>query len=166
MSFTVGTAYPVWSLESVDLRMWRGGLPGGDLLTELRADAAGTPGAWIMTLTGAEPGVVTANYNFAPIAPTSLNSGVTYWITASAISIVAGGYSWVFTDPQTGNDTGANGWSIGDGSAFSDDQGATWIPTADEPALFAINVVTVPEPATLQLAGLAVLGALLRLRRR
>ena len=162
MSFTVGNASPLWNLDSVDIRAFRGGL-GNDFNVTLHEDAGGLPGAPVVILLGPDPQAspIVDNYNYSPTAATALNAGATYWITVSSL---AGNYAWVFTDPLSTNDTGTDGWGIGDNVVFSTNQGATWQAYSYEPSMFAVHATAVPEPSAILIAGLAAAG--LRLRRR
>lgn len=54
MSFTVGSTSPLWSLDSVAIRAFRGGL-GNDFNVTLHQDAGGLPGASVVFLLGPDP---------------------------------------------------------------------------------------------------------------
>lgn len=164
MSFTVGTNAPTWILESADMNIWQSGFPANGFTATLRADDGGLPGTFITSFSGPEPTNTLGGevVNYVPTAATTLIAGAKYWLVASS---GMGGFAWIYTDPYSSTDTGVNGWSIDDGMAVSHDQGVTWLYSLDEPALFAINVTAVPEPATLALTGIGAFGLWL-LRRR
>lgn len=163
MSFTVGNTSPLWNLDSVDIRAFRGG-GGNGFNVALHEDAGGLPGAPIVILLGPDPqdSPIVDNYNYSPTVPTALNAGATYWITGTSIT---GNFAWVFTDPLSTNDTGTDGWGIGDNVAFSTDQGVIWEARSDEPSMFAVHATAIPEPLVNLSSGVAAACLLVRRRR-
>ena len=164
MSFTVGTDFPLWTLDSTDLRASANGPVIPDFTVELHADAGGVPGLLLMTFAGPNPTAL-GTYTFAAAPATTLTASTTYWITAESMSINGAAYSWVRTLPDSGADTGLPGWSIGNNVGASFDAGATWDAFNIGPSLLSISATPVPEPSVTLTGGLAVLGLLLRRRR-
>ncbi len=165
MSFTVGSDYPAWTLDSLELRLFTTGTTAHDLAVKLHADAAGMIGATIGSFSGPEPGVGEANYAFNPDMALVLVAGKTYWITASSLS---GGYSWRSTAGSIA-ETGLAGWTIGDGLVFGNVPGVDCGPNASlYPAMFAVQATgmpIVPEPTTALTLTLVLAGFGLARRR-
>ena len=170
MSFTVGSDYSSWSLESVDIRAVASGSLSSGFTVELHADDGfGRPGlAALVTFTGGNPATL-GDYNFVPATPFTLSAGVTYWLTAES-QVPAGPnvYQWINTESSNGaENTALAGWSIGNNFTYSTNQGASWRYAENAPSKFAVNASqAVPEPGALGLLALGALAAATRRRRR
>ncbi len=116
------------------------GAPG--IVAELRADAAGSPGAMLTSFTipalgaGATtptPLLAAATIDLAPLS--------TYWLLLGATG--DGGYEWQYAE---GN--GASGSGSFGAYAFTTDQGLSWAGFGIEnPLMMRVDVSPVPEPA-------------------
>ena len=171
MSFTVGSDYGSWDLDSVTIKAYSasGSPTSSPFIVELHADdGSGRPAVTsLATLTGVDPSTL-GEYSFVPTAPFTLGAGLTYWLTAESLGSGPTGYGWVMTEPQSGAEsTALTGWSIGNNIAASGDQGASWAAHNLNPTKFAVNATgVVPEPGSLGLLALGGLAAATRRRRR
>lgn len=167
MSFTVGSDYTSWTLDSVDIRALANGTPTGDFIVELHADdGADKPAvASLLSFSGSNPSTQ-ATYNFVPSSSYTLSSGTKYWLTAKSSASSPNVYGWIYTDPTSGAETTAlTGWSIGDNVSASFNGGAAWSIFSLNPAIFAVNATGIIAPESSTLAFLA-LGGVAALRRR
>lgn len=163
MSFTVGSDYSSWNLDSVDMVVF--GSSTNDFFVELHEDdGTGKPFVdSILTFTGANPSSSSiATYNFIPSSPFTLSAGTTYWLTAESVGL----YGWIYTNPSSGAEsTALTDWSIGNNLAISTNVGASWSVDGSNPAKFAINATGIaPEPSSIALLALGGVAALCRRR--
>jgi hypothetical protein len=124
-SFTTGSVSYGYTLNSVTLRFAQitSATPPDQLIVEIYKDNAGALGDLITSFTN--PGSISfiSNYIFTLTTPQTLAANTTFWLVAR-VSSGSEEYSWLRTDSTA--QTGVAGWSIGDTSLFSDDQGFSW----------------------------------------
>jgi hypothetical protein len=124
-SFTTGSHSYGYTLNSVTLRFAQitSATPPDQLIVEIYKDNAGALGDLITSFTN--PGSISfiSNYIFTLTTPQTLAANTTFWLVAR-VSSGSEEYSWLRTDSTA--QTGVAGWSIGDTSLFSDDQGFSW----------------------------------------
>ncbi len=163
MSFTVGTGFSQWSLNSITVRAAAGpAQPAASLIVQLRSDVAGSPSSSVLqSFTGSNPGLTPSNLVYTPATTIVLTEGSTYWVTLTSNTAEGSDtYSWILTDPISTTETGLPGWSIGNDLASSSDQGDTWFTFSADPAKFSIDAtgIAVPEPTAAFLLGISLVG--------
>lgn len=124
-SFKTGSISYGYTLNSVTL-FFRQLTANNSLFVRLHRDDAGDTGDLITTFNNPSPITSTAaNNNFSAPTPQTLAADTTYWLVAGISSNVSGGqYRWARTNSV--DQGGELGWSIGDSSLFSINQGGTW----------------------------------------
>ena len=172
-SFTTGSGIYGYTIDSVTLRFAQT-TAGSNLFVRLYSDSAGGIGSQITSFTNPSFTTnTTNNYIFTLTTPQTLAANTAYWLVAG-ISTGSGEYQWGFTD--SANQTGFPGWSIGDNSLYTSNQGGTWIPFTDFKAFqFSVNgtentspppPTNIPEPGSVvALLGLGGLGLASRLKK-
>jgi hypothetical protein len=174
-SFTTGSGSYGYTLNSVTLRFAQitSATPPDQLIVEIYKDNAGALGDLITSFTN--PGSISfiSNYIFTLTTPQTLAANTTFWLVAR-VSSGSEEYSWLRTDSTA--QTGVAGWSIGDTSLFSDDQGFSW-NIINEFNAFQFSVdgtvntsppppTNIPEPGSVvALLGLGGLGLASRLKK-
>jgi hypothetical protein len=174
-SFTTGSVSYGYTLNSVTLRFAQitSATPPDQLIVEIYKDNAGALGDLITSFTN--PGSISfiSNYIFTLTTPQTLAANTTFWLVAR-VSSGSEEYSWLRTDSTA--QTGVAGWSIGDTSLFSDDQGFSW-NIINEFNAFQFSVdgtvntsppppTNIPEPGSVvALLGLGGLGLASRLKK-
>jgi hypothetical protein len=134
-----------------------------DTVIELRRDAAGeidlSPGGLLTQFTAPDLSGPLAARTFTPASAVTLLAGVPYWFVVGTHSE---GFDWGYVADSAAGTTGAIG-------VFADslDAGATWeYPDFTFPYFIEVQGDVVPEPGTLLLAGLGLVGIGLRGQRR
>lgn len=124
-SFTTGSVSYGYIFTSATLRFAQITLttPPDQLIVEIYKDNAGVLGDLITSFTN--PGSIRfiGNYIFTLTTPQILAANTTYWLVAR-VSSGSEEYSWLRTNSDA--QAGVAGWSIGDTSLFSNDQGFSW----------------------------------------
>ena len=145
---TDGQAY---KLTSIDLLL--GALAGApSLVAELHADAAGSPGSTLARYLLAGIGAGAPALFTMPGSFLDLSANTTYWIVLGATG--RGSFGWAYAE---GNSQAGPG-SIG-AYRYSSDAGGSWGGAGtDNPYNVRINVAAVPEPQTVTLILLGLLG--------
>ncbi|GCL59525.1 choice-of-anchor R domain-containing protein [Microcystis aeruginosa] len=174
-SFKTGSISYGYTLNSVTL-LFRELTANNSLFVRLHRDDAGDTGALITTFNNPSPITSTAaNNNFSAPTPQTLAADTTYWLVAGISSNVSGGqYRWARTNSV--DQGGELGWSIGDSSLFSINQGGTWsVDPAFKAFQFSVNgtvntpptpPTNIPEPGSaVALLGLGGLGLASRMKK-
>ena len=140
-----------YKLTSIDLRL--GALAGApSLVAELHADAAGSPGSTLASYLLAGIGAGAPALFTMPGSFLDLSANTTYWIVLGATG--RGSFGWAYAE---GNSQAGPG-SIG-AYRYSSDAGGSWGGAGtDNPYNVRINVAAVPEPQTVTLILLGLLG--------
>ncbi|WP_108938021.1 choice-of-anchor R domain-containing protein [Microcystis sp. 0824] len=180
-SFKTGNGSYGYTLNSVTL--WFALEPGtsvdpGLLSLKLYDNASGQPGTEISGVSFNVPTInpgSSAQYTFTLTNSQQLASNTNYWLVARS-SVTTDTYLWGNTNSPA--ETGAAGWSIGDTSMFSANQGTSWNsswinPTG--PFQFSVNgtentpptpPTNIPEPGSaVALLGLGGLGLASRMKK-
>lgn len=163
--FTTGTSPDFLSLTSVKLSLATSGTATtADPIVRLFSGVS-NPTTEIATLTGSSLSSAlpsTATF-LPPSSPLALSPSTNYWVVLSAAGSDA--YGWYATDEVPGEQNGS-GFTFVAGRR-STNAGTSWAnnPLAQVGAV-AIEVVAVPEPPTIMLAGLGVAGAVVADRSR
>jgi hypothetical protein len=134
-SFTTGSGS--YNLESVTLLFQENTADLNNLFVRLYGNNSGVPGTLITTFTNpASIPDILGNNTFTLTTPQALTASTTYWLV-SGVSSGTGDYSWgyTFSDSQTG----LPGWTIGEDSAVSPDQGGSWWYTEGDIFQFSVN---------------------------
>lgn len=167
MSFTVGTDYSSWNLDSVDLLALKSGSPGTNFTVELHADDGDKPAvaAFLAFSINNPSGDSAGVYNYTPTSPYALTANTKYWLTARAGDASSNRYGWVTSSPTSFvESTALTGWSIGDGISLSSNQGSSWTTSDTATALFGVNATAIPEASSLAFLALGAASALRRRR--
>lgn len=156
--FTTGTSTDFLSLTGVNLSLATSGTGSTANPIVRLFSGVSNPTTEIATLSGSplsSIAPVTATF-VPPTSPLALSPGTNYWVVMSAVG--GDSYNWYTTDelPDQRNDSGfafvAGRRSLNAGTSWSNN------PLAQVGAV-AIDVLAVPEPPTIVLAGLGVVGA-------
>ena len=163
-SFTTGPGS--WQINAVTAKLEEAlGTSSDGLVLRIMNDNGGNPGATVVGTFDMTTNNITAlaNYTYSPAAPIALAGNTTYWLAAFPTAADSE-YYWQVTTSSV--DNGVSGWSIGNLNRSSSDEGASWTPNGDEPALFSIDATSIiPEPCSL-LLGVLALGQFGLARRR
>ena len=130
------------------------GTPSG-FQTSVYSDDSTSPGTLLETLSGSDP--TTAGNHTYTSTGLSLDANTSYWLVFTEAS---GDGFFNFDATTSDAETSSDGWSIGDFSGFSGDQGANWNANADTKVmLFSVQATPVPEPHEYAMfVGLGLLG--------
>ena len=172
-SFKTGSASYGYTLDSVTLLFQQMNL-NTNLFVRLYSDNSGSISSLITSFTN--PGSITtnaANNTFTLTTPQTLAANTTYWLVAG-ISSGSGEYRWRSTTSP--DQTGFTGWSIGDNSLYTSDQGGIWNSFTPFKAFqFSVNgtenspptpPTNIPEPGSaVALLGLGGLGLASRMKK-
>jgi hypothetical protein len=128
------------------------------IVSQLRADNAGAPGALLTTFSfPTVPSGPTTLLTLTPGSTVALAPSTLYWIVFGVAG--SGEFGWSYAQGNAQNGPGSLG-----SYAYSTDQGTTWGAfNNQDPYLIEVAVSTpnaVPEPATLSLIALGMLGAI------
>jgi hypothetical protein len=119
-SFTTGSGSYGYTINSVTLRLAKM-TANPNFLVRLYNDSLSSQ---IASFTNPSFTLnITNDYIFTITTPQILTANTTYWLVAG-ISGGSGQDFWAFTTSP--NQTGLPGWSIGNNSFYSDNQGGTW----------------------------------------
>ena len=122
-SFTTGGGSYGYTINSVTLRLAEM-TANPNLFVRLYKDSPGGLGSLIASFTNPSFTLnTTRDYIFTITNPQILTANTTYWLVAG-ISGGSGEDFWAFTTSP--NQTGLPGWSIGNNSFYSDNQGDIW----------------------------------------
>jgi hypothetical protein len=122
-SFTTGGGSYGYTINSVTLRLAKL-TANPNFFVSLYNDSPGGLGSLIASFTNPSFTLnTTRDYIFTITNPQTLASNTTYWLVAG-ISGGSGQDFWGFTTSP--DQTGLPGWSIGNNSFYSDNQGGTW----------------------------------------
>lgn len=141
--------------------------PATSFFTAVYTDSSGAPGALLETLSGStNPATGLATYTSAGL---SLSANTTYWfVMGHSNGTDTGEIRW----SQTSTDSSAGPWALGNQTDRSQNQGASWGGFSGEEGYLRLNATVAvessgtPEPSTLMLAGLGLLGLATKRRRR
>lgn len=162
--FRTGTNPAGYDLNSVQLLMdAASGSPNGFAIS-LYSNNNGGPGASLGSLSGSDP--ATGGISTYTASELTLSPSTSYFIILTAATPEAQGvYFW--SAANVGNYDYSDGWSIGVLN-YSSTDGSNWgySRSGPGPFQFAIYATPVPEPSTLALAGLGLLGLSFRRRHR
>ena len=172
-SFTTGSVSYGYTLNSVTLQ-FRQVTADANLFVRLYENNAGLLGNLITSFTN--PGSITTtndNNTFTLNTPQTLDANTSFWLVVGidAPAGTGGEYSWRGTNSL--DQTGFTGWSIGDSSLFSPNQGLNWTDSDIANAFqFSVNgtenppPTNIPEPGSVvALLGLGGLGLASRLKK-
>jgi len=163
--FTTGTSPDFLSLTAVKLSLATSGTTTTANPIVRLFSGVSNPTTQIVTLTGStlsssSPSTVTF---LPPTSPLALSPNTNYWVVLSAGGSDA--YGWYTTDEFPDQQNGS-GYSFVAGRR-STNAGSTWSNNAlAQVSAVAIDVVSVPEPSTIMLAGLGIAGVFVADRSR
>lgn len=155
--FTTGTSPDFLSLTAVKLSLATSGTTTSTNPIVRLFSGVSNPTTQIATLTGSTlssslPSTVTF---LPPTSPLALSPDTNYWVVLSAGGSDA--YGWYATDESPDQQNGS-GYSFVAGRR-STNAGSTWSNNGLATlSAVAIDVVSVPEPSTIMLAGLGIVG--------
>jgi hypothetical protein len=160
VSFTVGPASYTLDQVNIDAKADGSDWDGNGFAVSIYSDAAG-PGAPLEILTGSTP---TASGGIYPYYSSglALTANDTFWVVASGTAYTD--VRWV-TTLSTSESPVSPGFSIGDLTWTSLNDGGSWGNT-NVVVRFSVEATSVPEPSTLTLAALGLLGLAMFNRRR
>ncbi|MBC7784952.1 MAG: hypothetical protein H7144_14030 [Burkholderiales bacterium] len=166
VSFTTG-AGSSWQIDTLTMALSdlsgesSEGLNPDGITFEIHANNAGVPASGsISTLTKTTDIFLDANIDFTPSSALILSPGTTYWVVGRPSDPDAL-YPWYTT--TTAADNGVSGWSIGNETHFSIDQGGSWEANPDIVQI-KIGATAVPESASLCMLSLGAMAMLRRTR--
>ncbi|MBC1197587.1 PEP-CTERM sorting domain-containing protein [Microcystis aeruginosa BLCCF158] len=174
-SFTTGSGIYGYTLNSVTLR-FRQDVANTNLFVSLYSDKDGALDLLKPITNFTNPSFTTSmieDYIFTPTTPRILDANTVYWLVAGISSSGSGQYSWRRTNSTVPD---GPGWSIGNNSLFSGNQGTTWNGSTGFTAhQFSVNgtvntspppPTNIPEPGSVvALLGLGGLGLASRLKK-
>lgn len=158
---SLGTLYDSFSvggtsvdLNTISVSLINPNASAGQFDIGIYFDNATTPGA--VFATGFAPdaivGQTTTIVNFTVNGTLQLNANTRYWIGLSADPTVGSGVDWNWSLDNTGTGVANEFFSNGNGT----------FPNSDGPYQMQIGATPAPEPATMALLGVGVLGLLKR----
>jgi hypothetical protein len=145
-SFTTGAG--LWEINTISARLAKRSATNPDVLElQILNDNEGSPGSTVIGAMDMTTNLIGGGiYTYGPSAPLTLLGNKTYWLTGQVQSYAT--YGWNTT--ASTNDNGISGWSIGN-SYYQSPSIGTWVFGSNEPLLFSINAIRVPEPSVLAL---------------
>ncbi len=164
--FNTGTSPDFLSLTSVKLSIANSGtLPSSNPIIKLFTGPGIDPATEIATLTGnsiSSGSPVTATFTPSS-SPLALSPNTNYWVVLSAVA--GDQYGWYTTDENPSAQNGS-GFSFVSGRR-STNAGSTWSNSVTAGvAAVSVEVLAVPEPPAIMLAGLGVVGVVVADRTR
>lgn len=163
--FTTGTSPDFLSLTSVKLSLATSGTAASANPIVRLFSGTSNPTTEIVTLTGStlSSGSPSTATFLPPSSPLTLSPSTNYWVVLSAGA--GDSYGWYTTDEFPDGRNGS-GYTFVAGKR-STNAGSTWSNNAlAQVSAVSIEVVAVPEPPTIMLAGLGVAGAVVADRSR
>ncbi len=160
-AFTTGPGGP-WQINSVTMPLDDfsndDGFNPDQVAIQIRAESGGAPAGSALAVLTTTDDIVSGSYLLTPTAPLTLSASTTYWLVGLPTDPTSL-YQWNATSSY--DDSGALGWSIGSGSRYSQNSGATWPEDETVVGQFSIDAQVVPEPGSL-MGGVVVLTLLTR----
>jgi hypothetical protein len=158
--FITGSSPTVFNSATVQLGVSQ--LATGHVYFYLYSDASGLPASQLIggALNGSASPKSAGTYLYSATDPILLSPNTRYWLVGSG-DIGGPNFNYAWYDTSSYSYSSSVGWQLPGYDAFSSDQGATWISTADapipSPLMFEIEGSVVPEPATGNLLGIGLL---------
>ena len=148
-----------WTLDNLVLRLENRGA-STSFFAAIHSASGLNPGTLLEALSGSNnPPTGNSTYTSTGLA---LAANTTYFVVTGLSDSGDGGSIRAI---QTSLDTEDGPGTIGDDTRLSQNQGASWASWSGESSRFEVNATQIPEPATLSLVAMGVLGLIARKKR-